>query len=76
MALNIVNYNNKQTDNSTKLNLKGMMIGNGCTDWDYDCNPATIEIGYGRAMFSNRLYNALMKYNCSNNNAEFAPLTH
>jgi len=76
LALGIVEYNNKQTDATKKLNLKGMMVGNGCTNWDYDCNPATIEIGYGRAMYSNQLYNTIMDNNCSNNDAEFAATQH
>jgi len=67
LALNIVNYNNNQTDASKKLNLKGMMVGNGCTNWDYDCNPATIEIAYGRAMFSTQLYSTIMDNKCDNN---------
>lgn len=53
-----------------------MMVGNGCTNWDYDCNPATIEIGYGRAMYSNQLYNTIMDNNCSNNDAEFRATQH
>jgi len=48
-----------------------MMVGNGCTNWEYDCNPATIEIGYGRAMFSTQLMKTIMDNDCANNNDEF-----
>jgi len=76
LALNIVYYNNNQTDASKKLNLKGMMVGNGCTNWDYDCTPATVEIGYGRAMFSTQLLKTIVDGNCSNNDAEFTATEH
>ena len=52
------------------------MVGNGCTNWDYDCNPATIEIGYGRAMFSTQLNDIIKDNNCSNNDGEFASTRH
>jgi serine carboxypeptidase-like clade 2 len=72
LALEIVNHNkNASTPAEEKVNLKGMIVGNGCTDWTYDCNPATIEIAYGRAMYSTELYNTIMQGNCSNNLGEF-----
>lgn len=32
--------------NQTQINLKGILVGNGCTDWDVDATPAMMEFLY------------------------------
>jgi len=36
--------------------LKGMMVGNGVTNWNYDTNPALIEMAYWHSIISPQLY--------------------
>ncbi len=35
-----------KSSKGTKLNLRGYIVGNGCTNWDVDTTPAYIEIGF------------------------------
>lgn len=44
LALKIDQYNEQETKND--FNLKGFMVGNGCTDWSIDTLPATIDMLY------------------------------
>lgn len=37
-------------------NLKGMMVGNGVTNWKYDTIPATIDIMYWHSFISKEDY--------------------
>jgi len=39
----IVHQNENNTDHSLDIPLKGWMIGNGCTNWTYDCMPASMN---------------------------------
>ena len=32
--------------NTTQINLKGILVGNGCTDWEVDAEPAMMEMLY------------------------------
>jgi carboxypeptidase C (cathepsin A) len=38
-------------------NLKGMMVGNGVTNWKYDCTPAYFHMGYYHGLVSDELFN-------------------
>jgi serine carboxypeptidase-like clade 2 len=51
LAWNIINYN-KIVPEVQRINLKGMIVGNGVTDWSVDTKPATIELGFGYGLFS------------------------
>lgn len=45
----------------TKYNVKGMIVGNGATDWDYDVWPAFPDVAYNFNLISKKLlddYNA------------------
>jgi carboxypeptidase C (cathepsin A) len=46
-------------------NLKGMMVGNGVTNWAYDTNPAFIDMAYGHHMIPETLYNKLKTKGCT-----------
>lgn len=45
-------------------NLKGMMVGNGCTNWKYDTTPAQIELYYWHSFISKELYEKYLANEC------------
>jgi len=47
-----------------KPNLKGYMVGNGCTNWDFDTTPAYVEMGYWHGLYDTDLYNTIQKNGC------------
>jgi len=40
-------------------NLKGMMVGNGVTNWKYDTIPAYLEMGYWHSLYDTTTYEAM-----------------
>lgn len=44
-------------------NFKGMLVGNGVTNWKYDCTPAYFHMGYYHGLVSDELYNNVQQ-NC------------
>lgn len=49
---------------SDKLNLKGFMVGNGCTNWNYDTTPSFVEMSYWYGLISQELHEKLEANNC------------
>jgi len=47
--------------------LKGMMVGNGVTNWKYDTDPAAFEMAYWHSLIDKDLYDSKTKNNCSLN---------
>lgn len=47
-----------------KMNLGGMMVGNGCTNWDVDTNPALPETLFNFNIIPRRLLDAMNDNNC------------
>lgn len=47
-----------------KPNLKGFLVGNGCTDYTYDDTPAFVEMGYWHGLYSDSLYKAIHDNDC------------
>jgi carboxypeptidase C (cathepsin A) len=47
-----------------KPNLKGFMVGNGVTNYDYDCTPAYIEMGYWHSLYSDELRDQMIAAQC------------
>lgn len=47
-------------------NLKGMLVGNGVTNWKYDCTPAYFHMAYYHGLISDDLFNNV------NANCDFA----
>lgn len=45
-------------------NLKGMMVGNGVTNWKYDTYPAYLEMGYWHSLYSTETYDAMKANDC------------
>jgi carboxypeptidase C (cathepsin A) len=51
LASQIHNYKVLMGDYGFAPNLKGMLVGNGVTDWEFDTLPATAEMGYQHGLF-------------------------
>jgi cathepsin A (carboxypeptidase C) len=47
-----------------KPNLKGFMVGNGCTNWSVDCTPAYMEMGYWHGLYDDDLYATIVDNKC------------
>jgi hypothetical protein len=45
-------------------NLKGQMVGNGVTNWDYDTSPAVTNTTYGFNMIPKKLYDEMENNGC------------
>lgn len=63
------NYIEANLDNPDAFlpNLKGMMVGNGVTNWKYDGSPAAFEMSYWHSLIDKELYDTKLKNNCSFN---------
>jgi len=48
----------------TTYNLRGQMVGNGVTNWDYDTDPAVTNTTYGFNMISKKLYDEMEDNGC------------
>lgn len=59
LAYNIIEYN-KNLSESQKINLKGILVGNGVADWDYDTTPATYDFAFTHHLYS---YETRMDFN-------------
>lgn len=40
------------------------MVGNGVTNWTYDCTPAYIEMAYWHSLYDTTLYDQLQANDC------------
>ena len=49
-------------DSTDKVNLKGVLIGNGLTDLDTDVERSMVEFGYWHGMISTETYNLFKKH--------------
>jgi carboxypeptidase C (cathepsin A) len=47
-----------------KPNLKGFMVGNGCTDWKYDTEAAYYEMGSYHSLYPMEVWEGMQKDNC------------
>ena len=59
LAYNIIQYN-KNLPDSQKIRLKGILVGNGVADWDYDTDPATVDFAFTHHLYS---YETRMDFN-------------
>jgi hypothetical protein len=60
-------YNTANADNADvfKPNLKGFMVGNGVTNYDFDCTPAYVEMGYWHSLYNDELRDQILANNCN-----------
>ena len=49
--MNEIHQHNTQQPLAAKLPLKGIMVGNGVTDWHFDTNPAFVEMAYWHSLY-------------------------
>mmetsp|Transcript_41862 Transcript_41862/g.64054 ORF Transcript_41862/g.64054 Transcript_41862/m.64054 type:complete len:316 (+) Transcript_41862:28-975(+) len=63
--------NSKAESEDDKLNLKGFLIGNGVTNWKYDCDNAMVEFLFGRGLYSQELYDKMKEKECDYTYLEF-----
>jgi carboxypeptidase C (cathepsin A) len=51
----ILDWNEHQIFDNFKINLKGMIIGNGVTDWAVDTEPALMDFAFTHSLYSYEL---------------------
>jgi carboxypeptidase C (cathepsin A) len=63
----IDDYNTQNAADPTvfKPNLKGFMVGNGVTNYTYDCTPAYVEMGYWHSLYNTQLYDDMQAAGCN-----------
>jgi carboxypeptidase C (cathepsin A) len=64
LANYIHNYNENATTSDYKPKLKGFMVGNGVTNYDYDCTPAYVEMAYWHSLYSQELRDKIVAAHC------------
>lgn len=60
LRMDMLINNTKPGDWTPKL--KGFMVGNGVTNWKYDCTPAYFHMSYYHGLISDELYNNVNKF--------------
>ena len=58
------NQNNAENDDVFKPNLKGFMVGNGVTNWDYDTNTAYLDMAYWHSLMNTELHDKITNAKC------------
>eukprot|EP00350_Pseudokeronopsis_sp_OXSARD2_P000711 CAMPEP_0170543952 /NCGR_PEP_ID=MMETSP0211-20121228/2893_1 /TAXON_ID=311385 /ORGANISM="Pseudokeronopsis sp., Strain OXSARD2" /LENGTH=400 /DNA_ID=CAMNT_0010847485 /DNA_START=251 /DNA_END=1453 /DNA_ORIENTATION=+ len=56
-------YNQDET-NPIHFNLKGFMVGNGCTNWNYDTTPAGMQMTYWHGFYSDTIHDIFEENDC------------
>jgi len=62
LAVYIHNHNNKQSNKTPIINLKGIMVGNACTNYNFDCDPADIDMYWTHALYSPQTRDAIERF--------------
>jgi len=55
---------NSSSENKIILNLKGIIVGNGVTNWKWDGDQAYVEIGKYHGLYGLDLAEQMTKNNC------------
>ena len=69
--MNQVDAHNRNVTTTFKVPLKGIMVGNGVTNWKYDTMPALIEMSYWHSLIDTDLYNNMKAAKCDYSGIEF-----
>jgi len=66
VSYNIDQYNEQYADDDSvfKPNLKGFMVGNGVTNWEYDTTPAFVQLAYDECLFDTPLMDTIKELGC------------
>jgi len=61
-----IHLNNQDPSSYTNetYNLKGIMVGNGVTNWTYDTIPASLEFSYQRGLIDTATYDKAKEWGC------------
>jgi carboxypeptidase C (cathepsin A) len=70
LVSNILDWNKIQMFDQDMIRIKGMMIGNGVTDWKIDTEPALIDFAFSHSLYSYEL----REYYLQNCKEEMKPL--
>ena len=74
LAWQIYQHNLQSFDvNKVAINLKGFMVGNGATDWDYDVSPSFPEVVYNFQMVPKSLWDTYESNHCKEFFNDFKP---
>lgn len=60
-----VDQHNANSSNTFKINLKGIIVGNGVTNWEWDGDTSYIKIGFFHGLYGSGLQSQLIKNNCT-----------
>lgn len=63
LLYNIDKYNQGKAQ-ADMINVKGMMVGNGVTNWTYDTQPATFNFSYWHALMGQEMWDELNELQC------------
>ena len=77
LAWQIMNHNmliDLKQANGTKWNLKGIMVGNGVTDFEVDISPSFPEIAYNFNLIPKKLFDTYTKEGCKRYFRDFKPI--
>jgi serine carboxypeptidase-like clade 2 len=62
-------------DTVFKPNLKGFMVGNGVTNWDYDTTNAYVDMAFWHSLYEQELYDEFKAQKCDFNGPYFTRTT-
>mmetsp|Transcript_20421 Transcript_20421/g.23586 ORF Transcript_20421/g.23586 Transcript_20421/m.23586 type:complete len:468 (-) Transcript_20421:31-1434(-) len=66
LAMRVHQYNEMaKLNHRTPINLKGILVGNGATDWRYDTTPSYLPMAYNHELMDKTLYDVLVSNNCT-----------
>lgn len=57
-------------EHGSQFNLQGIIVGNGVTNWTYDCEPAYFNMGFWHALYGTELKDKFEANHCSFDNLE------
>jgi len=63
-AIHLDNQRHSRDPTAFKPNLKGFMVGNGVTNFKYDCEPAYLEMAYYHSLYPGETWEAIQSNNC------------
>lgn len=66
LAMRIHQHNEmSKINHRTPINLKGILVGNGATDWKYDTTPSYLPMAYNHELMDKELYDVFVENNCT-----------
>jgi len=72
LANQIYEHNKNATSNDTVYpNLKGFMVGNGVTNWNYDGNPSYVEMAYWHSLYPQEMHDEMIAKKCNYSMSDF-----